>query len=333
MWVSLKSFIYLPIFHYTKINFDVFISFRHWNQEHPSLKKDDFQPSMRKLIRMIQNDHSESDSPVTPAPKVVPKDTPSALVKSNPPSKSPKTPQTPTITAISNKQVTPLNKTKQEKTIKKTPVSDKETIKKTPVSEKEPVLNKRITCGSSGCGYRTTSSLKMTEHRKEKGHLSPQKPRKTQSPASSKLSIGHCGVGDCDFSTKYKSNLMRHRQRRNHFLSEEDRITAKAEASRDELFREIEQKPITVDSADESGSSDEVDVTIPLTKDTSPSKITDYFKPKPKNLTVKKVLNLEAKVAEPTKNTNAASNKTPEAARKPLPVDKSFKSPTTVLEQ
>ena len=299
-----------------------FISFRHWNQEHPNLKKDDFQPSMRKLIRMIQNDHSESETPVTPAPKVVPKDTPSSLVKSNPPSKSPKTPQTPTITAISNKQVTPLNKTKQEKT-----------IKKTPVSEKEPVLNKRITCGSSGCGYRTTSSLKMTEHRKDKGHLSPKKARKTQSPASSNLIIGHCGVGDCDFSTKYKSNLMRHRQRRNHFLSEEDRITAKAEASRDELFREIEQKPITVDSADESGSNDEVDVTIPLTKDTSPSKITDYFKPKPKNLTtVKKVLNLEAEV-EPTKNTNAASNKTPEAARKPLPMDKSYKSPTTVLEQ
>ena len=259
MWVSLKSFIYLPIFHYTKINFDVFISFRHWNQEHPSLKKDDFQPSMRKLIRMIQNDHSESDSPVTPAPKVVPKDTPSALVKSNPPSKSPKTPQTPITTAISNKQVTPLNKT--EKTTKKTPVSEKEkTIKKTPVSEKEPVLNKRITCGSSGCGYRTTSSLKMTEHRKEKGHLSPKKPRKTQSPASSNLIIGHCGVGDCDFSTKYKSNLMRHRQRRNHFLSEEDRITAKAEASRDELFREIEQKPISVDSANESESNDEFDI-------------------------------------------------------------------------
>ena len=126
MWVSLKSFIYLPIFHYTKINFDVFISFRHWNQEHPSLKKDDFQPSMRKLIRMIQNDHSESDSPVTPAPKVVPKDTPSALVKSNPPSKSPK---------------------------------------------------KRISCRSSGCGYRTTSSLKMSEHRKDKGHFSPKKQK------------------------------------------------------------------------------------------------------------------------------------------------------------
>ena len=111
------------------------------------------------------------------------------------------------------------------------------------------------------------------------------------------------------------------------------RVTAKTKASKDELFREIEQKPITVDSADKSGSNDEVDVTIPLTKDTSPSKITDYFKPKPKNLTVKKVLNLEAKVAEPTKNTNAASNKTPEAARKPVPMDKSFKSPTTVLEQ
>jgi len=287
------------------------------------LKKDDFQPSMRKLIRMIQNDHSESDTPVTPVTsKVGPKDNSSSLVKSNPPSKSPKTPQTPIITAISNKQVTPLNKTKQEKT-----------IKKTPVSEKEPVLNKRISCGSSGCGYRTTSSLKMTEHRKDQGHLSPKK-RKTQSPASSSLIIGHCGVGDCDFSTRYKSNLMRHRQRRNHFLSEEDRITAKAEASRDELFREIEQKPIPVDSADESGSNDEVDVTIPLTKDTSPSKITDYFKPKPKSLTVKKVLNLDAEVVEPTKNTIAASSKTPEAAGKPVQaLDKSYKSPTTVLEQ
>ena len=47
---------------------------------------------------------------------------------------------------------------------------------------------------------------------------------------------------------------------------------------------------------------------------------------------MKKVLNLEAEV-EPTKNTNAASSKTPEAARKPVPMDKSYKSPTTVLEQ
>ena len=42
--------------------------------------------------------------------------------------------------------------------------------------------------------------------------------------------------------------------------------------------------------------------------------------------------NLDAEV-EPTKNTNAASSKTPEAARKPVPLDKSYKSPTTVLEQ
>ena len=155
---------------------------RHWNHEHPSLKKDDFQPSTRKLIRMIKIDYSESDTPVTSAPKVVPKDIPSALVKSNPPSKSPK---------------------------------------------------KRISCRSSGCGYRTTSSLKMSEHRKDKGHLSPKKP-KTQSPV-----IEHCGFGDCDFSTRYKSNLVRHRQRRNHFLSKENRLTAKTKASKDELFREI----------------------------------------------------------------------------------------------
>ena len=158
---------------------------RHWNHEHPSLKKDDFQPSMRKLIHMIKINHSESDTPVTSfqpsmrklihmikinhsesdtpvtsAPNVVPKDIPSTLVKSNPPSKSHK---------------------------------------------------KRISCRSSGCGYRTTSSLKMTEHRKDKGHLSPKKP-KSQSPV-----IEHCGFEDCDFSTRYKSNLVRHRQRRNHF--------------------------------------------------------------------------------------------------------------------
>ena len=138
---------------------------RHWNHEHPSLKKDDFQPSMRKLIRMIKIDHSESDTPVTSAPKVVPKDIPSALVKSNPSSKSPK---------------------------------------------------KRISCRNSGCGYRSTSSLKMTEHQKDKGHFSPKK-QKPQSPV-----IEHCGFGDCDFSTRYKSNLTRHRQRWNHFLSQEE---------------------------------------------------------------------------------------------------------------
>ena len=68
----------------------------------------------------------------------------------------------------------------------------------------------------------------MTEHRKDKGHLSPKK-QKTQSPV-----IEYCGFGDCDFSTRYKSNLVRHRQRRNHFLSEEDRIIAKSKASKDE---------------------------------------------------------------------------------------------------
>ena len=72
---------------------------------------------------------------------------------------------------------------------------------------------------------------------------------------------------------------MRHRRRRNHFSSEEDRIKAKAEASRDEIFREIEKKPVPVDSAEESESSDELDVTIALVKNCSPSKITDYFKP------------------------------------------------------
>ena len=44
---------------------------------------------------------------------------------------------------------------------------------------------------------------------------------------------------------------MRHKQKHNHFLSEENRITANAEASRDELFREIEQKPTPVESADQ----------------------------------------------------------------------------------
>ena len=63
-------------------------------------------------------------------------------------------------------------------------------------------------------------------------------------------------------------------------MSEEERITAEGQASRDELFREIERKPILVDSADESGSNDELDITIPHTKNCSPSsKITSYFKP------------------------------------------------------
>ena len=43
-------------------------------------------------------------------------------------------------------------------------------------------------------------------------------------------------------------------------MSEEERIIAEAEASRDELFREIEQKPISVDSANESESNDEFDI-------------------------------------------------------------------------
>ena len=43
-------------------------------------------------------------------------------------------------------------------------------------------------------------------------------------------------------------------------MSEEERIIAEAEASRDKLFREIEQKPISVDSANESESNDEFDI-------------------------------------------------------------------------
>ena len=88
-----------------------------------------------------------------------------------------------------------------------------------------------------------------------------------------------CKKEGCSFLTALLSipynKLTYHKKRRNHFLSEEERITAKAEAS-----REIEQKPITVDSADESGSNHELDITIPLTKNCSPSsKITSYFKP------------------------------------------------------
>ena len=253
--------------------------------------------------------------------------------------KSPKTPQasTPITTSTPGaatvapdkqevKEVTPLSK----KATEVTPLSKKTTPKVPTPKEKvqgqkngSVDKNKRLSCGNSGCNFRTMSSLKMAEHRKLQGHLTPKK-KAIKSPNSS-LTIQYCNVGDCEFYTRYQSNLMRHRRRRNHFSSEEDRIKAKAEANRDEIFREIEQKP--VDSAEESSeSSDELDVTIPLVKHTSPSKITDYFKPvnrKP----VKKVLDLnETPQSETKKSSNTAKNSEVE-------LNSSFQKTPNVLEQ
>merc|ERR1712156_1353124 len=214
------------------------------------------------------------------------------------------------------KEVTPLSK----KTTPKVP-----TPKEKGQGQKNASVdkNKRLSCGNSGCNFRTMSSLKMAEHRKLQGHLTPKK-KAIKSPNSS-LTIQYCNVGDCDFYTRYQSNLMRHRRRRNHFSSEEDRIKAKAEANRDEIFREIEQKP--VDSAEESSeSSDELDVTIPLVKHTSPSKITDYFKPVNRK-TVKKVLDLnETPQSETKKSSNTAKNSEVE-------LNSNFQKTPNVLEQ
>lgn len=151
--------------------------------------------------------------------------------------------------------------------------------KKTPSSTPSAAQNlKRLSCGNSGCNYRTTSRLKMSEHRKEKGHLTPGKRSKVTLPSSkspSKLPLTKCGFVGCDFSTRYHSNLSRHRRRRNHFLTDEDRNEAVAEAQRDEIARQIEESKLESSSETE----EEMDVTIPLAKKYSPSKITDYFKP------------------------------------------------------
>ena len=87
-----------------------------------------------------------------------------------------------------------------------------------------------------------------------------------------------CGYKDCDFITKYMSNLSRHRKRRNHYLTDDDKREAEAEEKRDEIAKKIEQSHCDSLSED-AATDDEVDVTIPLTKNLSPSKITDYFKP------------------------------------------------------
>lgn len=120
----------------------------------------------------------------------------------------------------------------------------------------------------------------MSEHRKEKGHVTPSKRQKTLLPSSqspSKLPLTACGFGDCDFSTRYHSNMTRHRKRRNHFLNDEERDEANAEAKRDEIAKQMEEAKLS--SEENNSEEEEMDVTIPLSKKYSPSKITDYFKP------------------------------------------------------
>ena len=206
-----------------------FFFFRHWHQYHPKLKKDDYQPSLQKLLKILREG---SDNPTPTSPVI-------AEVKDD---KSPTKPMVP------KKSLTPNEK--------------------------------RRSCGQSGCDYRTSSMVKMAEHRKSLGHntSSISSPRKSSSSANNTLKL-MCGYKDCDFITKYMSNLSRHRKRRNHYLTDDDKREAEAEEKRDEIAKKIEQSHCDSLSEDAATDDDEVDVTIPLTKNLSPSKITDYFKP------------------------------------------------------
>jgi len=202
---------------------------RHWHQYHPKLKKDDYQPSLQKLLKILREG---SDNPTPTSPVI-------AEVKDD---KSPTKPMVP------KKSLTPNEK--------------------------------RRSCGQSGCDYRTSSMVKMAEHLKSLGHntSSISSPRKSSGSANNTLKL-MCGYKDCDFITKYMSNLSRHRKRRNHYLTDDDKREAEAEEKRDEIAKKIEQSHCDSLSEDAATDDDEVDVTIPLTKNLSPSKITDYFKP------------------------------------------------------
>ncbi len=180
----------------------------------------------------------------------------------------------------------------------------------------------------------------MAEHRKTKGHLSPKKVRRGHSLSPGKMPLIGCGFETCDFATKYASNLARHRRRTGHFLSEADKLEAAKEAERDQLAKTIEatkEEPLSDVEDHEDGDSVE-DLTIPLAKKYSPSKITDFFKPiiTPKKSdseieNVKKTLDMDSLVpVQPDKSKQQKQTPPPEGATKE-------KSPatltTTVLEQ
>ena len=190
--------------------------------------------------------------------------------------------------------------------------------------------SRRFRCGNPGCLFRTDSRLKLSEHRREKNHLSPQKNPLLSRSSSTHLPLTQCGYDNCDFASKYLSNLTRHRRRKNHFTTENERDAAQAELKRDELAKEMEKNKMSAESENEATSETEVDITIPLAKNKSPSKITDYFKPRSKKLPqksqvdpVKKTLDFddaaaleEEKTSSDTKKTNEESDLTVENAKK-----------------
>ena len=278
-------------------------------------------------MRLIQNQQSEHESSPTPA-SIAQKSPKTPQTPASQAQKSPKTPQTPVATP------TPAL---EEKNLTKTPIvtPPSKISKKITPPTKSTDRKKRLSCGNSGCNYRTMSQLKMAEHRKLQNHLTPKKRQKT-SPSQSKLPAMNCGSEGCTFSTRYQSNLARHRRRRNHYLTENDRKEADAEASRDEICREIEKKGPVGDSTEEEESNDELDVTIPLSIKYSPSKITDYFKPLVNKRVqgVKKILDLDNGADAPPCATEVQmKNNTSSSKNNENDNNLSSYKSTTVLEQ
>ena len=347
--------------------FLIYTFFRHWHQYHPKMKKDDYQPSLQKLLRLIREQGGAS----TPLPdpevdeKIV-ENSKSPVASKLETSKSPILPKveksksklglrasmTPPTKYSPHETLTPaqlrakLNNDKRESC--KTPGCGYRTSNKEKMAAHRKSLNhykenenivksspkacssspaataeiqkneeKEKTCGTPDCSYSTNSLVKLTEHRRSLGHtinnsITPKKRKNSSnhnstSSSPNKMTKLFCGYKDCEFSSGYLSNLCRHRKRKCHYLTEEDKKMAEAEEKRDSIAKEIEQSQENDTSTDE----EEVDVTIPLTKHLSPSKITDYFKP-----IAKKVKPMQSLESNNDKEKEKSSTET-ETAEKP----------------
>ena len=186
--------------------------YRHWHQYHPKLTKNEYQPSLQMLLKMIR----EGSSSTTDASSSSEVTSGTPVVVNNEADLHQPAQRLETKTG-NGRSITPT---------KSTPT----TSLKTPTST--GTGNKRKSCGHPGCDFRTSSLVAMTDHRKSLGHsqVSPIKKSRNllkstsagtgSSPSRATLL---CGYKDCDFTSKYLSNLSRHRRRRNHFITDEVR--------------------------------------------------------------------------------------------------------------
>lgn len=193
----------------------------------------------------------------------------------------------------------------------------------------------KLSCGSENCSFATNSLIKMTEHRKSTRHIPSKKSSKNivenggsggkkdgkRSRAKcnpSKMPNLPCQFETCDYISKYHSNLLRHRGRHGHFLNDDDKVEAEKDEVRTQIAKKIEASTSTsTTTTDDDESSELEDITVPLSKLVSPSKITDYFKPVQTKKKISQKLIFDKNVHDESKDSAAAGlNKSEKSAEK-----------------